>query len=170
MLNMNEKLADNMTALKDHAKLAIRELMSMREILASWTSEAFGAMLENDTEKKQILLTQINEVLAPQQFETFEEARTVMDDVVREFTENLAEFWMEFNEMSVAKLIGVPMTCNHCGHRIEETDEYCPHCGQHLGAKHQYAEPKTIAVKKCTCGRTHHSDDRYCPSCGKEAE
>ena len=92
-----------------------------------------------------------------------------MNGICQEFTDNIAGFWMEFEAMNIGKLVGVPKMCPHCHrHEIEDSDEFCPGCGQHIGATVKYEEPKTIAVKTCACGRTHHSEDKYCPSCGKD--
>lgn len=169
MLNMNEKLNENLSVIKDHAKLAVRELLSIRGTIADWCSEALTASIEHDEELKQILVDQANAVFAPQSFEDFDEAYSVMNRLCQEFTENISEFWMEFDAMTLGKLVGVPKICPHCHrHEIEDSDEFCPGCGQHLGATVKYVEPPTISVKKCACcGRTHHSDDKYCPSCGK---
>lgn len=169
-MNMQEKLADNLSALKDHAKLAVRELLSIRGTIADWCSEALAASIEHDLELQQILLDQANAVFAPQAFEDFDEAYHIMNSICQEFTENLSDFWLEFDSMTIPKLVGVSPVCPHCRNTIEETDEFCPHCGQHIGAKHAYEEPRTVSVKKCACGRTHHSEDKYCPSCGKESE
>ena len=170
MLNMNEKINESLHALKDQAKLAIRELISIRSAIADWCSEALTAQLTNDDELKQILLDQANELITPQTFEDFDDTYHTMNGICQEFTNNISDFWMEFDSITISKLIGVPPLCPHCHHAIEETDEFCPTCGQHIGAKRKYEEPPTIAVKQCACGRTHHREDRFCPSCGKEAE
>ena len=168
MMNMQEKLNDNLSALKDHAKLAVRELLSIRGTIADWCSEALTASIERDEELKQILVDQANAVFAPQSFEDFDEAYSVMNHLCQEFTENISEFWLEFDAMTLGKLVGVPPVCPHCRKNIDDTDEFCPHCGQHLGARIQYEEPKAVSVKKCSCGRTHNREDKYCPACGLE--
>lgn len=170
MMNMQEKLNDNLSALKDHAKLAVRELLSIRGTIADWCSEALAASIEHDLELQQILLDQANAVFAPQAFEDFDEAYHIMNSICQEFTENLSDFWLEFDSMTISKLVGMPLVCPHCRSTITETDEFCPSCGQHIGANRPYEAPVTVSVQKCTCGRTHNISDKFCPSCGKEKE
>lgn len=170
MINMSEKINESTQVIKEHAKLVIRELLHIRNTMADWCTDALTAQLTEDTELKEILLSEANELIAPQTFESFDDAYHKMNDICQEFTENLSAFWIELDALTIDKLIGVPQLCPHCHQRIEETDEFCPSCGQHIGASRQYEAPVTISVKKCSCGRTHNSSDKFCPSCGKESE
>lgn len=171
MFNLNEKINESMQIINEHAKLVLRELLHIRNGLADWCTDALTAKLTEDVELKQILLDQANELIAPQMtFENFDEAYHMMNHTCQEFTENMSDFWLELDAMTISKLLCIPTVCPHCRSTIEETDEFCPSCGQHVGASRPYEAPVTVSVQKCTCGRTHNISDKFCPSCGKEKE
>lgn len=170
MMKFVEKINENVEALKEQGKLALRELLSIRQLLADWCSESLTAQLTSDDELKEILLGQANDLVSPQMtFENFDESYHAMNRLCQEFTENMSAFWLDLDKMTLDKLLGIPELCPHCRNAINETDEFCPGCGQHLGAKRPYEEPRTVSVQKCSCGRTHNISDRFCPSCGKES-
>ena len=169
MMNMKKDIESHITALKVMANKAVTEMAEIRQILSGWGSEAFQARITNDTELKEILLAQLNELLAPQKIDTFDEADAIVSGMIKQVTDEVIEMAEEIPAMiSFDTMMGVDRMCQHCHGPIDLSDEWCPHCGKHIVAKVPYEEPRTISMKVCSCGRTHHSEDKYCPSCGKE--
>lgn len=171
MMNMKKDIESHVTALKVMANKAVNEMAEIKKILDGWGSEAFGARIANDTELKEILLAQLNELIAPQKIDTFDEADSVVSGMIKQVTDEVIEMAEEIPAMiTFSAMMGIDRMCPNCHGQIELSDEFCPHCGKHIIAKVTYEEPTVIEMKTCSCGRRHHSSDKYCPNCGKEAE
>lgn len=110
--NMNEKIKDNVQALHDLGKLAVREFLSIHELLADWCSSALTASLTNNAELKEKLLAEANELLAPQQFDNFDDAYHNMNDICTEFNKDLYAFWLKIDKLTFSSLVGIDQTCH----------------------------------------------------------
>ena len=171
MLDMKKDIEAHVNALKVMAHKAVAEMAEIKKILDEWGSEAFGARITNDTELKEILLAQLNELIAPQKIDTFDEASSIVAGMTKQVTDDVIEMAEEIPAMiTFSAMMGIDRMCPECHGQLDLSDEWCPHCGKHIVAKVPYEEPTVIEMKTCSCGRRHHSSDKFCPACGQSDE